>query len=193
MRQQQRALKRTNRDLERDRHSLERQEKQLVSTLRACDSHVIHVTSVLVLLSGFHHAMCTSPIISLQEAEIKKAAKRGDKQVRQLAGYPSLSDSKLRIICFASQTCAVYAKQLVRIRQQKAKSMGMSSKITSTGHQMQVRTPQEPLSFGTCHSEAKRRCSFELSAHSCKLFDPGVISHAIPVFTSSRSALLTCD
>jgi len=133
------------------------------------------------------------PIISLQEAEIKKAAKRGDKQVRQLAGIASLSDSKLRIICFASQTCAVYAKQLVRIRQQKAKSMGMSSKITSTGHQMQVRTPQEPLSFGTCHSEAKRRCSFELSAHSCKLFDPGVISHAIPVFTSSRSALLTCD
>jgi len=60
MRQQQRALKRTNRDLERDRHSLERQEKQLVSSLHACDSHVIHVTSVLVLLSGFHHAMCTS-------------------------------------------------------------------------------------------------------------------------------------
>ena len=36
------------------------------------------------------------------------------------------------------QTCAVYAKQLVRLRQQKAKSMSMSSKITSTGHQMQV-------------------------------------------------------
>ena len=36
------------------------------------------------------------------------------------------------------QTCAVYAKQLVRLRQQKAKSLSMSSKITSTGHQMQV-------------------------------------------------------
>ena len=55
MRQQQRALKRTNRDLEKDRHSLERQEKQL-------------------------------------EAEIKKAAKRGDKQ-----------------------TCAVYALSLIHI------------------------------------------------------------------------------
>lgn len=31
MRQQQRALKKTNRELERDRHGLERQEKQLVS------------------------------------------------------------------------------------------------------------------------------------------------------------------
>ena len=30
MRQQQRALKKTNRELERDRHGLERQEKQLV-------------------------------------------------------------------------------------------------------------------------------------------------------------------
>lgn len=90
MRQQQRALKRTNRDLERDRHSLERQEKQLVSSLHACDSHVIHVTSVLVLRFSSCH------VISLQEAEIKKAAKRGDKQVRQLAGIASLSNSKLR-------------------------------------------------------------------------------------------------
>ena len=30
MRQQQRALKKTNRELERDRHGLERQERQLV-------------------------------------------------------------------------------------------------------------------------------------------------------------------
>ena len=53
----------------------------------------------------------------LQEAEIKKAAKRGDKQ-----------------------TCGVYAKQLVRLRQQKAKSLGLSAQITSTGHQMTVST-----------------------------------------------------
>ena len=53
--------------------------------------------------------------MGLQEAEIKKAAKRGDKQ-----------------------TCGVYAKQLVRLRQQKAKSMGLSAQITSTGHQMTV-------------------------------------------------------
>ena len=32
----------------------------------------------------------------------------------------------------------MYAKQLVRLRQQKAKSMGLSSTITSTGHKMQV-------------------------------------------------------
>lgn len=50
-----------------------------------------------------------------QEAEIKKAAKRGDKQ-----------------------TAAVYAKQLVRLRQQKTKSMGLSAQITATGHQMTV-------------------------------------------------------
>ena len=30
MRQQQKALKKTNRDLERDRHAMDRQEKQLV-------------------------------------------------------------------------------------------------------------------------------------------------------------------
>ena len=40
MRQQQRALKRTNRDLEKDRHALERQEKQLVRTERDRYSHV---------------------------------------------------------------------------------------------------------------------------------------------------------
>ncbi len=51
----------------------------------------------------------------LQEAEIKKAAKRGDKQ-----------------------TCGVYAKQLVRLRQQKTKSLGLSAQISSTGHQMTV-------------------------------------------------------
>ena len=50
-----------------------------------------------------------------QEAEIKKAAKRGDKQ-----------------------TAAVYAKQLVRLRQQKTKSVGLSAQITATGHQMTV-------------------------------------------------------
>ena len=54
--------------------------------------------------------------MTLQEAEIKKAAKRGDKQ-----------------------TAAVYAKQLVRLRQQKTKSMGLSAQITATGHQMTVR------------------------------------------------------
>ena len=53
--------------------------------------------------------------MTLQEAEIKKAAKRGDKQ-----------------------TAAVYAKQLVRLRQQKTKSMGLSAQITATGHQMTV-------------------------------------------------------
>ena len=51
----------------------------------------------------------------MQEAEIRKAAKRGDKQ-----------------------TCGVYAKQLVRLRQQKTKSLGLSAQITSTGHQMTV-------------------------------------------------------
>jgi charged multivesicular body protein 2B len=78
MKAQQRELRKTNRELERDRGGLERQERQL-------------------------------------EAEIKKAAKRGDRQA-----------------------AAVYAKQLVRMRQQKAKSMGLSSTITSTGHRMQV-------------------------------------------------------
>jgi len=63
MRQQQRALKRTNRDLERDRHSLERQEKQLVSSLHACDSHVIHVTSVLVLRFSSCHVMGVSTVL----------------------------------------------------------------------------------------------------------------------------------
>lgn len=85
MRVQQRALRKTNRELERDRSGLERQEKQL-------------------------------------EAEIKKAAKRGD---RQSAG--------------------VYAKQLVRLRQQKAKSMGLSSTITSTGHQMKAMESQAKM------------------------------------------------
>jgi len=53
--------------------------------------------------------------IYLKEAEIKKAAKRGDKH-----------------------TAGVYAKQLVRLRQQKTKSMGLSAHITATGHQMTV-------------------------------------------------------
>jgi charged multivesicular body protein 2B len=82
MRSQQRELRKVNRELERDRGGLDRQERQL-------------------------------------EAEIKKAAKRGDKQA-----------------------ATAYAKQLVRLRQQKAKSMGLSSTITSTGHRMQdVLTP----------------------------------------------------
>lgn len=57
-----------------------------------------------------------------QEAEIKKAAKRGDKA-----------------------TASVYAKQLVRLRQQKAKSMGLSSTITATGHQMQAMQSQAKM------------------------------------------------
>ena len=32
----------------------------------------------------------------------------------------------------------MYAKQLVRLRQQKTKSLGLSAQITSTGHQMTV-------------------------------------------------------
>ena len=99
MRQQQRALKKTNRELERDRHGLERQERQLVRP----DDHVC--------VCECHVTVTWSP----QEAEIKKAAKRGDKQ-----------------------TAAVYAKQLVRLRQQKTKSVGLSAQITATGHQMTV-------------------------------------------------------
>ena len=75
---QQRVLRSANRELDHDRHQLDRQEKQL-------------------------------------ESEIKKAAKRGDKK-----------------------TAGVYAKQLVRLRQQKAKSLGLSAQITATGHQMTV-------------------------------------------------------
>ncbi|XP_064404163.1 charged multivesicular body protein 2b-like [Halichondria panicea] len=85
MRAQQRVLRKTTRDLERDRHSLERQEKAL-------------------------------------ETEIKKAARRGDKQA-----------------------CGVYAKQLVRLRQQKTKSMSLSSTITSTGHQMKAMESQAKM------------------------------------------------
>ena len=42
MRQQQRALKKTNRELERDRHGLERQERQLVrpGVITVFDYHV---------------------------------------------------------------------------------------------------------------------------------------------------------
>jgi len=102
MRQQQRALKRTNRDLERDRHSLERQEKQLVSSLHACDSHVIHVTSVLVLRFSSCH------VISLQEAEIKKAAKRGDKQVKTASWDSQFEQLQVKdhLFCF-SDMCSV--------------------------------------------------------------------------------------
>ena len=39
---------------------------------------------------------------------------------------------------FPTQAATIYAKQLVRMRQQKAKSLGLSSTITSTGHRMQV-------------------------------------------------------
>jgi charged multivesicular body protein 2B len=94
MKAQQRELRKTNRELERDRGGLERQERQL-------------------------------------EAEIKKAAKRGDRQA-----------------------AAVYAKQLVRMRQQKAKSMGLSSTITSTGHRMQVMQSQAKMA-GVMGSTAK--------------------------------------
>jgi charged multivesicular body protein 2B len=94
MRAQQRELKKTNRELERDRGGLDRQEKQL-------------------------------------EAEIKKAAKRGDKQA-----------------------ATIYAKQLVRMRQQKAKSLGLSSTITSTGHRMQVMQSQAKMA-GAMGSTAK--------------------------------------
>lgn len=65
------------------------------------------------------------------EAEIKKAAKRGDKQA-----------------------ASTYAKQLVRLRQQKAKSMGLSSTITSTGHRMQVMQSQAKMA-GAMGSTAK--------------------------------------
>ncbi|XP_003387816.1 PREDICTED: charged multivesicular body protein 2b-like [Amphimedon queenslandica] len=82
MRQQQKVLKKTGRELERDRGQLERQEKQL-------------------------------------EAEIKKAAKRGDKH-----------------------TATVLAKQLVKLRQQKTKSYGLSATITATGHQMKAMQSQ---------------------------------------------------
>lgn len=58
--------------------------------------------------------------MTIQEAEIKKAAKRGDKQ-----------------------TAAVYAKQLVRLRQQKTKSVGLSAQITATGHQITVSSWRE--------------------------------------------------
>ena len=109
MRQQQRALKKTNRELERDRHGLERQERQLVRPPLCDDLVCVYgvCVCVCVLLCDYH--------MTLQEAEIKKAAKRGDKQ-----------------------TAAVYAKQLVRLRQQKTKSMGLSAQITATGHQMTV-------------------------------------------------------
>ena len=36
------------------------------------------------------------------------------------------------------QTAGVLAKQLVRLRHQRAKSLGLSSQITATGHQMKV-------------------------------------------------------
>lgn len=82
---QQRVLRSANRELDHDRHQLDRQEKQL-------------------------------------ESEIKKAAKRGDKK-----------------------TAGVYAKQLVRLRQQRAKSLGLSAQITATGHQMTTMQSQAKM------------------------------------------------
>lgn len=56
------------------------------------------------------------------EGEIKRAAKRGDKQ-----------------------TATVLAKQLVKLRQQRAKSHGLSAQITATGYQM--KTMQSSMSM----------------------------------------------
>ncbi|KHJ89592.1 hypothetical protein OESDEN_10581 [Oesophagostomum dentatum] len=70
MRENNKNIRRANRELESDRRALERREKEL-------------------------------------EAEIKKLAKQGQKEA-----------------------CAVLAKQLVQLRHQKTKSIGMSSKLT---------------------------------------------------------------
>ncbi|VDP32812.1 unnamed protein product [Heligmosomoides polygyrus] len=75
MRENNRNIRRANRELESDRRTLERREKEL-------------------------------------EAEIKKLAKQGQKDA-----------------------CAVLAKQLVQLRKQKTKSIGMSSKLTGIGAQ----------------------------------------------------------
>ncbi len=115
MRSQQRVLKKTNRELERDRSGLERQERQLVSPLCILTPFTYAILHTIIDTSSHTHT-------HTQEAEIKKAAKRGDKA-----------------------TASVYAKQLVRLRQQKAKSMGLSSTITATGHQMQSMQSQAKM------------------------------------------------
>ncbi|CAI8025595.1 Charged multivesicular body protein 2b, partial [Geodia barretti] len=55
---------------------------------------------------------------------------------------------------FPTQAATIYAKQLVRMRQQKAKSLGLSSTITSTGHRMQVMQSQAKMA-GAMGSTAK--------------------------------------
>ena len=43
------------------------------------------------------------------------------------------------------QTATVLAKQLVKLRQQKTKSYGLSATISATGHQMKVRQLELPV------------------------------------------------
>lgn len=74
----------------------------------------------------------------LQETEIKRAAKRGDKQVRLRLWWACTLQSDFVCMIVCEQTAAVLAKQLVKLRQQRAKSHGLSSQITATGHQMKV-------------------------------------------------------
>ena len=89
---------------------------------------------------------------ALQEMEIKKAAKRGDKQVEKFACPIFFSVRLSELVCGTvfghEQTAAVLAKQLVKLRQQRAKSHGLSSQIMATGHQMKVGL----FSHGVLHS-----------------------------------------
>ncbi|KAL5457149.1 hypothetical protein EMCRGX_G034389 [Ephydatia muelleri] len=65
------------------------------------------------------------------EAEIKKAAKQGNKQL-----------------------VTAYAKQLIKVRNQKVKSMGLSAQVTATGHQIQTMHTQAKMA-GAMGSTAK--------------------------------------
>ena len=91
------------------------------------------------------------PYMVMQEAEIKKAAKRGDKQ-----------------------SAGVYAKQLVRLRQQKTKSLGLSAQITSTGHKMTVSYVQDTYA----HTTHTRLSVVQLGAIFNALFIFRVLLHS---------------
>lgn len=62
MRAQQRVLKKTNRELERDRSGLERQERQLVSRVPA-DTHT-HTLHTLTKKTGRHENKANMSIIN---------------------------------------------------------------------------------------------------------------------------------
>lgn len=119
IRKQQRGLKEATRELDKDKRALERQEKQLVriSVALTCIRGVNSTMRVLILGSG-------------DKEGCETGKQTGNVYQRSVSDH----------LAYVWQLVTAYAKQLVKVRNQKVKSMGLSAQVTATGHQIQVRS-----------------------------------------------------